>query len=395
MVITDVIKYEGDNQTFVWKHPAEDFNMTTQLIVHESQEALFFLNGQALDLFGAGRHTLESQNIPLIREILNLPVNAKTAFHCEVYFTNKTEQMAIKWGTDSRVQFLEPTYNFPLSLGASGEMNLRIEDSRKLLVKIVGTEKNLTQESLFKQLKAFLMTKVKAYLAQIMKEEKINIFEIDSRLEKLSKALKLKIYPDFLDYGISLERFFVTNIVKPDGDAIYEKFKDLYYRQYGDIAEAELKQKVGVIEQTTDKKKTVISAEATAEKRKIEGYTYQQERSFDVAEKAASNEGSGNFTAAGIGMGVMAGIGNSVGGAIGGTFNEAMKPMDKSTSNNKNKLCSNCGTPIDINTSFCQSCGMKITNLKSCPKCNFIFKEDGKFCPNCGIKREDNNDGKI
>ena len=56
--IADIIKYEGDNQTFVWKHPCEDFNSTTQLIVHESQQALFFMNGQALDLFEAGRHTL-------------------------------------------------------------------------------------------------------------------------------------------------------------------------------------------------------------------------------------------------------------------------------------------------------------------------------------------------
>ena len=61
--IADIIKYEGDNSTFVWKHPCEDFNSMTQLIVHESQEAIFFMNGEALDLFGPGRHTLETQNI--------------------------------------------------------------------------------------------------------------------------------------------------------------------------------------------------------------------------------------------------------------------------------------------------------------------------------------------
>ena len=64
--IAQIIKYEGDNSTFVWKHPSEDFNTSTQLIVHESQEAIFFMNGQALDLFGAGRYTLETENIPLI-----------------------------------------------------------------------------------------------------------------------------------------------------------------------------------------------------------------------------------------------------------------------------------------------------------------------------------------
>ena len=63
--IAEIIKYEGDNSTFIWKHPCEDFNSLTQLIVHESQEAIFFMNGQALDLFGAGRYTLETQNIPI------------------------------------------------------------------------------------------------------------------------------------------------------------------------------------------------------------------------------------------------------------------------------------------------------------------------------------------
>ena len=94
--IFQIIKYEGDNSTFIWKSPIEDFNTGTQLIVHESQEAIFFMNGQALDLFGPGRYTLETQNIPLVRKFLNKPTDDQTPFHCEVYFINKTEQMSIK-----------------------------------------------------------------------------------------------------------------------------------------------------------------------------------------------------------------------------------------------------------------------------------------------------------
>jgi membrane protease subunit (stomatin/prohibitin family) len=71
--IADVIKYEGDNTTFIWKSPIEDFNTMTQLIVHESQEAVFYMNGQALDTFPPGRHTLETQNIPLLRGALEKP----------------------------------------------------------------------------------------------------------------------------------------------------------------------------------------------------------------------------------------------------------------------------------------------------------------------------------
>ena len=117
--IAEVIKYEGDNSTFIWKHPSEDFNSLTQLIVHETQEAIFFMNGQALDSFGPGRYTLETQNIPKLGKILNRSTGDTSPFHCEVYFINKTEQMAIKWGTDSRVQYIEPTYGFPLSIGAN------------------------------------------------------------------------------------------------------------------------------------------------------------------------------------------------------------------------------------------------------------------------------------
>lgn len=136
----------------------------TQLIVHESQEALFFKNGHALDLFGAGRYTLESQNIPLIGKVLNLAIGGESPFRCEVYFINKTEQMNIKWGTDSKVQYMEPAYGFPISIGASGEMSLRVEDSRKLLLKLVGTEDFLSQQKLVSFFRAFLMTRVKTYM---------------------------------------------------------------------------------------------------------------------------------------------------------------------------------------------------------------------------------------
>lgn len=153
--IAEIIKYEGDNSTFIWKHPCEDFNSLTQLIVHESQEAVFFMNGQALDLFGAGRYTLETENIPLIGKALNRTTGEVSPFHCEVYFINKTEQMSIKWGTDSKVQYVEPNYGFPLSIGASGDMSLRAIDSRRLLLKLVGTEACLSQQKLVSFFRSF------------------------------------------------------------------------------------------------------------------------------------------------------------------------------------------------------------------------------------------------
>jgi membrane protease subunit (stomatin/prohibitin family) len=328
--IAEIIKYEGDNSTFIWKHPCEDFNSLTQLIVHESQEAIFFMNGQALDLFGPGRYTLETENIPKIGKVLNRTTGDKTPFHCEVYFINKAEQMAIKWGTDSKVQYVDPTYGFPISIGASGEMSLRAEDSRKLLVKLVGTENYLGQQQLIGFFRAFLMTRVKTYIAQVIKANAINIFEIDENLTAFSENIHKLLIPDFADYGIALERFFVTNIVKPDGDRQYEKFKELHFRQYADIAEATLRQKTDLIYAQTEAQKVVIDSQAQATKRAQEGYTYAQERGFDVAAKVAQNEAVGQFTNMGVGLGTMAGVGGAVGGvvgnAVGGALQAASEP---------------------------------------------------------------------
>lgn len=338
--IFQIIRYEGGEDDFIWKSPIENFNTGTQLIVHESQEAILFMNGQALDLFGPGRHTIETQNIPLLRRILNLPTNSKTPFVCSVYFINKTEQMAVKWGTDSQVQYMEPVYKFPLKIGAHGEMTLRVENSRKLIVKLVGElrggNNSLTQTELIAMFKAFLMAKVKPYLAQTMQKGDFGIFEVDAHMDDLSNILHKQLTPDFDDYGMSLERFFVTAIVKPSGDRAYESFKDIHIRQYSDIANAQLRQKVGIIDQQTNAERMVIESAAIAKKRAQEGYTYQDERSYDVADKVARNEGIGNFSSTGIGLGMMGGVAGGMGAVVAGITTDAINPsipQQKATGN--------------------------------------------------------------
>lgn len=387
--IADVIKYEGDNSTFIWKHPCEDFNSLTQLIVHESQEAIFFMNGQALDLFGAGRYTLETQNIPLIGKVLKRLTGDTSPFHCEVYFINKTEQMSIKWGTDSKVQYVEPTYGFPISVGASGEMSLRAENSRKLLLKLVGTESFLGQQKLVGFFRAFLMTRVKTYIAQVMKSNAINIFEIDENLTAFSESIKELLINDFAEYGVALEQFFVTTIVKPDGDRQYERFKELHFRQYADIAEAKIRQQVSVIDAETEAQKVVIDSQAQATKRAQEGYTYAQERGFDVAEKVAQNEGVGQMTNIGVGLGAMAGVGGVVGGVVGNAVGDALNntvPVAPKASDVG--FCDNCGAKLVPGSAFCDECGTAVSKTSdTCVSCGYKFERLGKFCPKCGAKR--------
>lgn len=391
MPIAEVIKYEGDNTTFVWKHPSEDFNTNSQLIVHESQEAVFFLNGQPLDLFGSGRYTLETANIPILQKIKNIPTGGVSPFHCEIYFINKVEQMAIKWGTDSKVEYIDPTYGFPLAIGANGEMSLKVSDSKKLLVNLVGTENDLSQDKLVSYFRALLMTRVKTYIAQVMKTSAINIFEIDEHLLEFSNELKKRLCPTFEDYGISLERFFVTAIVKPENDARYAKFKDLHFRKYTDVEDAKIRQQVGVIDQETESQRMVIEAQGIAQKRSVEGYTYQQERGFDVAEKMAANEGAGNFSSAGIGLGMMAGVGGAVGNTVGTAVNTALSGFDASTSQQSTpqvRYCDNCGAKVVPGSAFCDECGAAVLSMKQCSHCGYVFERPGKFCPKCGAKRE-------
>ena len=403
-----VIQYEGDNTTFIWKHPCEDFNSLTQLIVHESQEAIFFMNGQALDLFGAGRYTLETQATPKISKFFHRVIGDTTPFHSEVYFINKTEQMAIKWGTDSKIQYLDPTYNFPLSIGASGEMSLRVDDSRKLLLKLVGTEDGLSQQKLTHFFRAFMMTKLKSYVAQTIRKQNINIFELDERLDEFSKALQSQLNPDFLEYGIALERFFITNIAKPDGERQYEQFKSLHFRQYADIAEARLRQQTDIINAETQAQKVIIDSKAQATKRSQEGYTYQQERGFDVASEVARNNATGQYSNLGLGLGTMMGIGGTVGSMVGSTIGGAVKSIGveelkcpncgASIASGGAKFCSECGQKIEAvepNTVVCPSCGKRVPAGKFCPECGHKFAfacskcganipVGSKFCPECG-----------
>jgi membrane protease subunit (stomatin/prohibitin family) len=336
------------------------------------------MNGKALDLFGPGRHTLETQKLPLLNKILNFGTK-QLPFISELYFINLTEQMAIKWGTDSRVQFLEPTYKFPLTLGASGEMSIRVIQSRKLLLKIVGTESSLTQQKLVLFLRSILMTKVKTYIASTIREGSFSIFQLDEHLDDFSQDLKQKLNVDFEEYGLELVQFNVTTISKPDGEREYEKFKDLFFRQYADIAEAKLNQEVEMIRANTEAKKVVIESEAIAKKRQQEGYSYQNERGFDVAEKVAANEATGSMTNLGVGLGMMAGVA----GTVAQTTQQAIQSSKQPTTLH----CTQCGKSLLANAKFCDDCGTPTAkSSSSCKKCGHVIEGSIKFCSECGTK---------
>ena len=233
--LASIIKYEGDNETLVWKHPIEDFNLGSQLIVHESQEAIFFRDGQALDLFGAGRYTLETQQLPLLEKMYKLPTDTEGTFHSEVYFINKTVQMAIKWGTPDKVRFIDPLTGAPLEIGASGELNLQVSDARKLLIKLVGTTKGISwgdqggfTKSVQNAFRPVIVNAVRTNLPTIIRESQIDLLQIDERADEISQSLCSKIIPAFEEYGLTVPEFYVTHIVLPEDDPNFKRIKELH-----------------------------------------------------------------------------------------------------------------------------------------------------------------------
>lgn len=364
MSLTEIIMYEGDNNTLVWRHPKQDFNTTTQLIVHESQEAIFFRNGQALDLFPSGRHTLETQNIPLIKRILNLPTQGVTPFHCEVYYINKVFRLNVKWGTSSKAEVLDPKFNILLNVGASGGMGIAVSDSRKFLLKLVGTETELTLERLSGYFRELVAIRVKSYLTRIMSE--VSFVVVNSHLNDISLAVQSQITEDLQEYGIQLANFYVSTIHIPDEDK--QKVKD---------------------------------ALSTASARSIEGYNWVDEQIADIGKKYASNTGSGENV---VGMLAQAPVAfafgqmlkDTVSPFMNTTFSGVSKAFGTTTQPTASiptpvaeiKKCSKCGAAVPAGMAFCSKCGNKIQLKIPCSQCGHPLTEEDNFCPKCGTPKK-------
>ena len=438
--IAEIIKYEGDNSTFIWKHPCEDFNSLTQLIVHESQEAIFFMNGQALDMFGAGRHTLETQNIPKLGRFLNRATGGETPFHCEVYFINKTVQMAIKWGTDSKIRFIEPNMGIPLEIGACGELNLEVSDSRALLLKLVGTMNGIAwgdsgagfTKSIQNCFRPLISTAVKAHLVSSIKAQNINILEIDENLESLSEVLRKAIVPGFEEYGLTIPQFYITNVALPEDDPNFRRLRELHTVSFqtrmiqaealvksahadaaATVAAAE--RKAELERQTTETEvarraaeRDLIRAQAEAQAAKMSGMAeaevmaakgYTQRDVLGAEVQKAYAEGIGNMNISGgggsgiagdmIGLGVGMAAAGVVAPQLGEMFKGFTTPAQSATPVVQEAKCAKCGATLPSNAKFCLECGEKVASASSdtvvCPECGKTVAK-GKFCPECGYK---------
>lgn len=362
MAIVSVVKYDGNPDVFAWKYPDSELGTWTQLIVNESQQAILFKGGQALDVFEAGRHTLSTANIPFLEALINLPFGGQSPFSAEVWFVSKQFNLDVKWGTPSPIQIQDPVYGVFVPVRSHGIFGLQIDDAKRFLVKLVGTLPAFTKNDIVRYFRGVYVSKVKDAISTYIVERKVGILEINMYLDELSDYLRERIAPTMADYGISLTNFFVNDISVPEDDP------------------------------------AVVSLKQTLAKRaemNIIGYNYVQERSFDTLEGAATNPGTGSSDLMGAGLGL--GMGLGMGGGFGGAFASMAQNLNLS---GQSPRCPSCDATIAQGQKFCSQCGRPTdappvaptTSAGFCAQCGAALSDKARFCARCGAQIPSSSD---
>jgi len=444
MLVSDVgisvIQYEGDNNTFIWKHPIEDFNYGSLLIVHESQEAIFFLNGQALDLFGPGRHELKTESIPGLKKLYEGKAGTQSPFHAEVYFINKTIQ-GLTWGTDPKIQYDDPEMETSISLGMFGEYKLFVQDARKLLVKVLGTgmqltreswdedsgAKSLREESVMDFFDLAVRSRISTAISQFMTQNAVSVFSVESKKDALGEYMKGALSDLFLDYGLAIGQFSVVGIAYPEDDPNYQRWKNLRgsgtfsakmkseeakglrgefeledvkaeleerkrKRLEAELRSADIKAETDMAEERARIRAERLQGLTEAEIMQAKGYNQKDVLAADVQKAYAAGMGQmgSNGGSAGGGSGIASDmVGMMMGAKIANTM---MDQFDKAQGGSF--AFGADAAPAGVETWDC-ACGQKGITGKFCSNCGKSKPETwdcvcgqkgitGKFCSNCG-----------
>lgn len=399
----DVIKWEPETDAeasvIVHKFEYEDFPNGSYLIVGPSQMAIFVNNMNAansLEDAAAGRsqvttfigpckirlETGDSRFAPF-RNISHALTGGESAFHSSVYFVNTTYLNDLSWGTQAPVVVVDPEEEVNVHVRAFGLFGVHIEQidtsraelqARKFLHKIVGTRADYTRDELIQFMRAKILEHVPNLLANNIIRQNISVLKISAYLSEFSTAVCEALKGPFDDFGLTLDNFSFHSINVPEEDLRI-------------INEAKIQRKKNQIEAEGAAAKMDIESAARARMREREGYTYQQEHSFDVMKAAAQNEGTAsNLMGAGMGLGMGFGVGGAFGAGMHdiaqnsiGTGNAAPAQQVQETK------CPKCGAPCAAGAKFCLECGEKLGTSKTvCPECGTALPAGAKFCSNCG-----------
>lgn len=295
--LIDVIKYNGEADEIIWKFPYENISTASQLVVNQSQEAIFVKGGAICDVFGPGTKTLSANNIPILQKLINLPFGGKTPFTAEVWFVSKTVRRNLKFGTPVPIDLLDPLYNIVVPVRSFGTFGIQVADSSAFLQQMVGTLHLFTTEEILEQFSSLIIRKLSSCISKYVSRQKITVVEINSYLDEVSNYVRDAINEEFTQYGLR-----VTNV---------------------DVASVNFNREDPNVQK-------IFDSQSEAAKRRMEGYSYQQERQFDIMEGAATNEGSaGQMMGAGMGLGMGVGVGGVFGAQMGqtaGVMNQQAPP---------------------------------------------------------------------
>ncbi len=342
----------------------------SQLVVRENQYAVFFRDGKALDVFGPGRHTLTTLNLPLLRRIVGAAFDGKSPFRVEVVYVNGKVFTNSKWGTQEPIPFRDTELHM-VRLRAFGTYSERVIEPQLFVNKIVGTQGIYLRTDIENFLRSVIVARLTDFLGENIK----SIFDLPQHYDEVAAGTKTRVQDDFSKYGLELIDFYINAITPPpDVQKMIDERSGM--GAVGDLG-----------------KFTQFSAARALR---------------DAAQQGGGGEGGGAGTAgAGLGLGAGLGMGMMMPGMISQAYGQAgqMVPCPKcGTANPSNaKFCSACGAKMEIPTitcpkckqpapmgsKFCPNCGASLApKTIKCPKCGVEVPEGTKFCPECGQKLE-------
>ena len=342
----EVIEWLDDTKdTLLYRFPVagQEIKNGAQLIVRESQAAVFVFEGQVADVFGPGRYTIDGGNTPILSKLGAWKYGFNSPFKSEVYFVNTKQFTDMKWGTSNPVMLRDADFGI-VRLRAFGAYSMRVADPGEFIKQIAGTNAQFQTEDIDTQLKRAIVTEFSDALGEL----KIPALDLAAQNKEMGEAIRGKINEEFKGYGLEVTKFYIENISLPPE-----------------------------VEAAMDKRAS-MGALGDAQK-------YMQFQAADALRDAAQNEGGG----AGLGAGLGAGF--AVGGQMANVFGQQAQGSGQGGGGAAAATvpCPNCGKPNVPGAKFCAECGGKMEVAQvPCVKCGANLREGAKFCSECGASQE-------
>lgn len=311
----------------------------SQLVVRESQKAVFFRDGKAADVFGPGRHTLTSDNLPILTKILSLPWGFTSPFRCEVCFVNMKTFTDMRWGTKEPVAFKDAEFGM-VRLRAFGAYTFRVTDPLLLVNSLAGTQAVFAVPQIEDYLRDVTVSRLNDLLGETLK----SLLDLPRQYDELALSLKSRLVDDFGKYGIGLGDFYINSITPP-----------------------------AEVQKTIDERSSMGVLNGDME-------SYLKYKAAVSLEKAASASGEGG-AAQGMGVGVGAGLGMMIPGMVMNSV--AGQPEGRSAAGAE---CPACHGRVPSGARFCPGCGAAVSAVARCTGCSRELPAGALFCPGCGLK---------